>query len=326
MAKIIVTGAAGFIASHLIDELVKEHEVFGIDNLSGGSEENINPKCKSFIEDLRNKGAIQDICEEVKADILFHLAADATEGRSQFTPTSAVENNLNAYLNIIIPFLKNGGKKVILFSSMSVYGKGTPPFDENDERKPVDVYGQSKRMMEEITEILAEVHGFQYVIIRPHNVFGPRQRLCDPYRNVVGIFINRFLEGKPLYIYGDGEQRRAFSYIGDMIEPMVNAMYLNKEIINLGAEKDYSINELAGFISDKIEYFPDRPKEVKEAYSTTDKSKRLLGFDDKTTLSEGIIKTLSWAGTKGYQKPVYLEELEIDLMGKSPATWREKLL
>jgi UDP-glucose 4-epimerase len=323
--KILVTGSAGFIASHIVDELVKKHEVFGIDNLSGGSLDNSNPKCKDFIEDLLNKGVIKCICEEVKADVLYHLAADATEGRSQFTPTSAVENNLNAYMNVLIPFLNNGGKKVVLFSSMSVYGNQTPPFAEYHERKPVDVYGQAKRAMEEITEILSEVHGFEYVILRPHNVYGERQRMDDPYRNVIGIFINRMLQDKPLYIYGDGEQKRAFSYIGDMIQPMVKAMDLNKEIINLGAEKSYTINELAKFISNDVKHVADRPKEVKEAFSTTYKSKKLLGFEDKTPLEEGIKKTIEWAKIKGFQKPIYTER-EIDLLNIEPETWSQKLI
>ena len=324
--KIIVTGSLGFIGSHIVDELIKQgHEVFGIDNLSGGFLENGNKKCKNYIIDLRNRVDTEVVCEEVKADVLFHLAADATEGRSQFTPTSAVENNLNAYINVLIPFLNKGGKKVILFSSMSVYGEGKPPFDESSERKPVDVYGQTKRAMEEITEILSDVHGFKYVIIRPHNVYGERQRLDDPYRNVIGIFINRMLQGKNLYIYGDGEQRRAFSYVGDIIKPIIRAMDLHKEIINIGAGKNYSINELASLISKDVKYVPDRPKEVKEAYSTTEKSKKILGFEDKTSLQEGIKRTIAWAKKKGYQEPRYSER-EIDLQDIEPITWKNKLL
>lgn len=325
--KIIVTGNCGFIASHLVDEFIKEgHDVYGIDNLAGGSLDNVNPECKHTTLDLRDKFETECLVEEIEADVLYHLAADATEGRSQFTPTSAIENNLNAYMNVLIPFLKSGGKKVVLFSSMSVYGKGTPPFSEDMERKPVDVYGQAKRAMEEITEILSEIHGFEYMIIRPHNVYGERQRLCDPYRNVVGIFINRMLQDKPLYVYGDGEQRRAFSYIGDMVKPMVKAMELHGEIINLGAEKDYSINQLASLISDKTEHLPDRPKEVKEAFSTTEKSKELLGFEDKTPLEEGIKKTIEWARNKGFQEPKYLDSLEIDILNKAPISWTKKLI
>lgn len=325
--KIIVTGSAGFIGSHLVDEFINEgYDVYGIDNLSGGSLYNVNPECKHHTLDLRDRFETECLVDEIEADVLYHLAADATEGRSQFTPTSAIENNLNAYMNVLIPFIKAGGKKVVLFSSMSVYGKGKPPFSEKMARKPVDVYGQAKRAMEEITEILSEVHGFQYVIIRPHNVYGERQRLDDPYRNVIGIFINRMLQGKPLYIYGDGEQRRAFSYIGDMIKPMVRAMSLHKEIINLGAEKDYSINQLAELISDKVEHVADRPKEVKEAFSTTEKSKKLLKFEDKTPLFFGIGKTIEWAKQKGFQEPKYLDELEIDILDKAPLTWKNKLI
>ena len=170
--KILVTGHLGFIGSHIVDELLSQgHEVHGIDDLSGGSLYNGNDGCTNRIVDLKSRPEIEVICKDFKAEILFHLAADATEGRSQFTPISAVENNLNAYMNVLIPFLNNGGRKVILFSSMSVYGKGKTPFDEEDERKPVDVYGEAKRAMEEITEILSEVHGFKYMIIRPHNCY-----------------------------------------------------------------------------------------------------------------------------------------------------------
>ena len=324
--KILVTGALGFMGSHLVDALVKQHTVYGIDNLSGGFLENSNDKCQNFTVDLRDKEVIQQICGDIKADVLYHLAADATEGRSQFTPTSAIENNLNAYVNVLIPFLKAGGRKVVLFSSMSVYGSQDPPFQEYIARKPVDIYGQSKRMMEEITEILSEVHGFEYCIIRPHNVYGERQRLDDPYRNVVGIFLNRKLRNLPLYIYGDGEQRRAFSYIGDMVQPMVRAMDIKNEIINLGSKQDYSINQLAKYISDDVINVPDRPKEVKHAYSTINKSIKLLGFEDKMTLKDGIDRMLKWAEGKGFQESKYLTELEIDLMDKAPVTWKEKLI
>jgi UDP-glucose 4-epimerase len=325
--KILITGSAGFIGSHLTDAFIDEgFDVYGIDNLSGGSMDNVNPKCKFYQIDLRDRWETENAVEPIEAEVLYHLAADATEGRSQFTPTSAIENNLTSYINVLIPFLKAGGRKVVLFSSMSVYGQGLPPFSEHHMRKPVDVYGQVKRAMEEITEILSEVHGFEYVIIRPHNVYGERQRLDDPYRNVIGIFINRMLQEKPLYIYGDGEQRRAFSYIMDMIKPMVRAMILHKEIINLGAEKDYSINELASLISDNVEHVADRPKEVKEAFSTTDKSKELLGFEDVTPLKDGIEKTIKWAKKKGFQYPKYLDELEIDLLNKAPITWKNKLI
>ena len=324
--KILVTGHLGFLGSHLVDALVDNHEVIGIDNLSGGFLENKNDKCKDYIVDLLDKKKIKEICDKEKPEVLYHFAADATEGRSQFTPTSAIENNLNSYMNVLIPFLNNGGKRVVLFSSMSVYGDNTPPFAEYYERKPVDVYGQAKRAMEEITEILSDVHGFKYCIIRPHNVYGERQRLDDPYRNVIGIFINRKLQDKTLYIYGDGKQRRAFSYIGDMVKPMVKAMELDKEIINLGAEKSYSINELASLISDKTEHLEDRPREVKEAFCTINKSKRLLGFEDKTPLKEGIAKMMEWAFKKGFQEPRYLEELEIDIKDKAPVTWKNRLI
>ena len=227
--KILVTGSAGFMGSHLYDYLFEyckdRYTIYGVDDLSGGFRRNISqPKYFTRI-DLRNRIKTRDYIAKMKPEIIFHFAADATEGRSQFTPFSALDRNLVSYMNVLIPAIKHGVKKVILISSMSVYGEQQVPFREEMPPAPEDVYGFTKATMEGVTRVMASVYGFTYIIIRPHNVYGPRQNFSDPYRNVIGIFINSLLLGKGFYIYGDGKQRRAFSYIDDITPAIAKAAF-----------------------------------------------------------------------------------------------------
>ena len=307
--KILITGAAGFMGSHLVDSLVEtgKHQVFGIDDLSGGYIRNVNPKSQFTKLDLRDQKKTEKYIASIKPDLLYHLAADATEGRSQFTPLSETERNYNAYLNTLIPSIKNGLKRVVLTSSMSVYGGQKPPFSESLRRSPEDIYAIAKTAMEEATEILSKVHGFQYTIVRPHNVYGPKQNLADPYRNVIGIFINCILNNKHFYIYGDGQQKRAFTYIDDFNPYFIKTGFLTStigEIINIGPKEEYSINELSRVVLHT--FFPDgnlpahlkpknlafRPQEVKEAYCTNLKATKLLGYKTQTSLEQGVQKWL----------------------------------
>lgn len=339
--KILVTGAAGFMGSHLVDSLIKlGHKTYGVDDLSGGYLSNVNPKSHFTKLDLREKEKVAKYIGKVKPEMVFHLAADATEGRSQFTPISATERNYLAYLNLLVPSIKNGMKKMVLTSSMSVYGKQEFPFSERMERKPEDLYGISKAAMESSTEILSEVHGFKYVIIRPHNVYGPRQNMADPYRNVIAIFINCLLNNKHYYIYGSGKQKRAFTYIDDFTPYIIKAAFLKKaenEILNIGPVEEYTINQLSDIVLRKFfgekrvpgsflpKYLPIRPKEVVNAWCTVEKSERVLGYRTSVALPEGIEKMIDWAKKKGPQQFVHLEELE--LLGKNaPKTWTQKLL
>lgn len=331
--KILVTGNAGFIGSHIADRLIKEcHEVYGIDDLSGGFVENINSMCHFSKEDLKNSERIKNVVNEIKPDILFHLAADAAEGRSQFTPVSATSNNLTAYINVLAPCINNGLKKVIMFSSMSVYGASQVPFSEEMIPMPKDVYGVNKFAMEEVTKILADVHGFKWTIIRPHNVIGERQNLSDPYRNVLTIWINSLMRNKPFYIYGDGEQKRAFSYIDEIAESCIKTTNLaNGEILNMGSIEYVTLNELARLVlaeygSDlKPIYVLDRPKEVKDAYCTNDKAEKLLGYVQRNDLKMAVKKIIRWAKSVGPKEPRYIDSMDINT-DKIPITWKNKLI
>lgn len=337
---ILVTGAAGFMGSHLVDSLVElGHKVYGVDDLSGGFRSNINQKSHFTKLDLRKKEKVNEFVSKIKPEVVFHLAADATEGRSQFTPISSLERNYLAYLYLLVASINSGVKKIVLTSSMSVYGMQKPPFSEDMEKRPEDLYGVSKASMESATKILSDVHGFKYVIIRPHNVYGPRQNMSDPYRNVIAIFINCLLNNKNYYIYGDGEQKRAFTYINDFTPYIVKAAFIKRaenQIFNIGPTEEYTINEVSDIILSKFfkgkvpkqlkpKHLPIRPKEVIDAWCTIDKAEKILGYNVSVSFEEGIRKMIEWAKIKGPQKFVHLSELE--LYGERvPKTWTKKLL
>jgi len=341
--RILITGAAGFMGSHLVDFLTKnkEHEVFAVDDLSGGYIDNVSPKAKFTKIDLRDRARVEQYIEKVKPELLYYLAADASEGRSQFTPINSTERNYLAYMYTLVSAIKHGLKKVVLTSSMSVYGAQKPPFSEDMPKKPEDIYGIAKGAMEDATEVLAKVHGFEYVIIRPHNVYGQKQNLADPYRNVIAIFINCLLNNKRFYIYGDGNQKRAFTYIDDFTPYFAKSGFNNRcngEVINIGPKEEHTINELADivlkvFFPDgnvpkhlKPQYFPLRPQEIMEAYCTNAKSARLLNYRTTVTLAEGVKRMTSWAKEKGPQKFKYLKN-GVELMTKDlPQTWSKKLI
>ena len=328
--KILVTGGAGFIGYHISKRLIElGHEVLVIDDLSGGDQNIVSILTLKQAKNLRFSDA--DLCDYKKTEevilqfepeIVFHLAATAREGASHFDPCNMVNRNIVAYSNTLEICVKVGTlKRFVLFSSMAVYGDQNPPFSEDMHKKPVDVYAQCKAFMEDSIRDLSEAHDFEYVIVRPHNVYGEGQSMSDRYRNVVMIWINSLLRGEPIYIYGDGSHKRAFSYIEDSLECFIKCglQYgLSGETINVGGAKEYSLNTLCSFVLSRffdinfgeqlmllskkhVTYLPDRFKEVAHAWCTTEKSEKLLGFKDKTNLAEGIRKTVKWAKEEGIQ-------------------------
>ncbi len=326
--KILVTGAAGFIGSHLFDYLLKEgHDVVGLDNYSIGDYQHE----KIFKIDLLDKNSVDNFIETERPEIVYHLAAWAHEGLSQFSPIKITENNYGAYLNLLVPVIKYKAKRIVVTSSMSVYGDQEPPFSEEMDLYPVDIYGLAKSAIERSTEILTDVHGLEYNIVRPHNVYGPRQSLGDPYRNVVAIFINNAMRGVPLFIYGDGLQTRAFTFIDDIVAPIAKAGFIEqtKEVINVGPEEEFNILSLARAVQEhfpeaKIQHVPDRPVEVKNAYCTNKLARELLGYETTTDFRSGIAKMVEWAKFHGPVAPKYLDALELE--EGAPETWTKKLI
>ncbi len=319
--KVLVTGSKGFIGSHLVDKIGSErHSVVGIDDLSGGDFGNgMTPI--TYIEDCRDSKKMDEIFKEERPEVVYHLAANAAENKSVFSPIDITSRNYDAFIKVLTPFIKYGGKRFVFTSSIAVYGSGQVPFKETDTPKPEDLYGVSKLAAEDTLKIMSEVHGFEYVIARPHNVYGPRQNMTDPYRNVVTIFMNATMKGEPYYIYGDGKQRRCFSYIYDVVEALYKCGFedVSGMTFNIGSDKDYSVNDLSRTIGGKAVYLDERVNEVKIAISDHTQSKKYLDYRNTISLGEGIKRTWKWAREKGYQEPIY-DQLEI-INDKVPKNW-----
>jgi len=272
--KILVTGAAGFLGSHLCEKLQNlQHKVIGIDNMIGGTLDNLPKKLEFYKIDCCDFKKLTKVMKDV--DIVYHCAATAHEGLSVFSPIEITKNNYLATVSVITAGINNKVNRIIYCSSMARYGSQATPFTEDMQPRPVDPYGISKVAGEEVLKSLCNLNNIEWVIAVPHNIIGPKQKYDDPYRNVVSIMLNRLLQNKRPIIYGDGEQKRCFSYIDDCIYCLL-ALIDNKavvnEIINIGPDEEFvTINKIAEICSNitgsnlKPEYHPDRPKEVRYA-------------------------------------------------------------
>lgn len=327
--QVLVTGGAGFIGSHLTDRLVGEgFAVSVVDDLSGGRREYVNPKAKFFHCDLREAGKAARIIEKIRPELVYHLAANAAEMKAQFSPIDITSRNYNTFINTLVPALRGGMRRFVFTSSIAVYGSGQAPFRETDRPEPKDLYGISKLAIEESLKVLAEVHNFEYVIARPHNVYGPRQNMSDPYRNVVMIFMNALLKKQPYTIYGGGRQRRCFSYVDDVVDALFGCGFfdVSEMTFNIGSDEAHSINELSDLIQ-KISgvrlphrSLGKRPQEVQVAIANHSLSRRYLGYQDRVSLREGIALTWRYAKQRGYQEPIFTS-LELP-SPKLPKNWR----
>lgn len=328
--KILCTGGAGFIGSHLVDKLIeKGHEVSIIDDLSGGYSRNINTKVKyRWLSDLREISIAETAINIFKPEIIYHLAANAAESKAQFSPVDVTSRNYNTFINTLTASIKHGVRRFIYISSIAVYGALQPPFKETDRPIPEDLYGIVKYAGEESLKVMAAVHGFEYVIARPGNVYGPRQNMADPYRNVVTIFMNSLLRDQPIYIYGDGKQIRCYSYIDEVADALVAAGLNNisNMTFNIGTDQQSTVNHLFETICRiakkdlKPIYLSERPQAIHVAVSDHELAKKHLDYKDKTSLEEGIEKTWEWAKSMGPQEPKYTE---IEIPAKNlPENWK----
>ena len=304
--KIFVTGCAGLLGANYTRHLLNNgHEVIGIDDLSGGYKAFIaeGEKFKFIKLNLERRKKVIELFEEYKPDILFHFAAYAAEGLSPFIRNFNYRNNLICSANLINECI-NHNTKFIFTSSMAVYGEQEPPFAEDKRPQPVDPYGVAKYAVECDLKLAHEQFGLRYNIVRPHNVLGIYQNIWDRYRNVIGIFIRKTLNGQPILVYGDGEQTRAFSDIKYYMKPFDKLLTdCDNEIFNIGADKYFTLNEVAKTVQEigkkygyevPIEHGEPR-HEVKHAYCNHDKAKNLLKFKDDTKLEELIDSIFVWA-------------------------------
>jgi len=273
---------------------------------------------------------------QAKPEILYHLAANAREGASHFCPADATRRNMMAFANTIEGAIAGGRlKRVILFSSIARYGEGDPegpPFPETNRIAPEDIYGANKGAMEKMVEVLADVHDFEYVILLPHNVFGERQCLSDPQRNVLAIWMNSIMRGEPVLIFGDGKQTRAFSYIGNSLPCYLKCLTEGSgEVINTGGERPTTINDAAELVVQamapeyknvEIKHIEDRPREVKHAFCTIEKSQKMLGYEEKISFEDGIKRMARWAKGLGARRWI---NITLPLQNaKTPRPWDEE--
>jgi UDP-glucose 4-epimerase len=320
--KILITGVAGLLGSRLADWIIEnkpEYDVIGIDDLSGGYIENVNLGVKFYQNNLNNS-YIKEIFEKEKPDYVFHFAAYAAEGLSPFIRNFNYTNNLLTTTNIVNECIKNDVKRLVFTSTLAIYGHGYGGiFDESQIPKPIDPYGVAKYACEMDIQIAGEQHGLDWCIIRPHNVYGVNQNIWDKYRNVLGIWMYQYLNNKPMTIFGDGEQTRAFSYIDDILEPLWNSAILpnaSKEIINLGGIEEYSINQaneiLKEIIGDGQVEYKEQRHEVKHSIPTWQKSVDILNFKHKTSFKDGLNKMWKWAKQQQMKEQFIWKEYELD--------------
>ncbi len=328
MKTSLVTGGAGFLGAHIARHLLNSgHEVVVLDDLSGGFEENV-PDGAVFVRgSILDSELIERLFQTHRFDYIYHLAAYAAEGLSHFIKSFNYHNNLIGSVNLINAAVNHDVKKFVFTSSIAVYGAGQSPMSEDMIPVPEDSYGIAKLAVEQELRVTHEMFGLDYVIFRPHNVYGEGQNIGDRYRNVVGIFMNQLLRGEPMTIFGDGTQQRAFTHINDvapMITDSVNHDGASNQIFNVGADIPYTVNYLAEVVAKamgkqpNIKYLDPR-NEVKIAFSDHSKAERVFGVHEKTTLEDGIAQMAEWVKQHGARESSIFEAIEI--MRNLPPSW-----
>lgn len=327
--RALVTGAAGFIGSHVADRcLALGMSVVATDDLSGGFRENVPAGAAWARGDLKDRRFVQSLWHEHGPfDFVYHLGAYAAEGLSHFIRAYNYTTNLVASMHLLNEAIKSKCKCFIFTSSIAVYGKGQLPMTEDMLPQPEDPYGISKYAVELDLKAAHEMFGMNYIVFRPHNVYGERQNIADRYRNVIGIFMNQLLQGQPMTAFGDGLQTRAFSHVDDVApiiarSPLVPAAY--NQAFNIGADTPYTILQLAEEIAaafDKpvnVKHLPAR-NEVVHAFSDHTKVRSVFSPPPPIDLRTGIRRMAKWVQGRGPATPIKFTDIEI--REKLPAGW-----
>jgi UDP-glucose 4-epimerase len=313
MPRVLVTGAAGFIGSHVAEQCLRlGMDVVATDDLSGGFRDNVPTDCTWVEGDIRDAQFVDSLWDPAPFDYVYHLAAYAAEGLSHFIRAYNYRTNLEASVLLINQSVLHGVKRFVFTSSIAVYGAEQTPMSEEVVPRPEDPYGISKYAVELDLAAAQEMFGLDYSVFRPHNVYGERQNVSDPYRNAVGIFMNRILQGQPMPIFGDGLQTRAFSHIDDVAPIIASAPLVDgarNEVFNVGADRPYTILELAQTIAAAFEVEPElvhlpARHEVVHAFSTHEKVRSVFGETASVELKDGIERMARWVKAVGVRPEV----------------------
>jgi len=298
--RCVVTGGAGFIGSNLVDKLIDDgHEVIIFDNYSTGKKENVNPKAKFFLVDISHQPSFEhktmkDIMSGV--DVVFHLAAKARVQPSIENPIEYHNTNVNGTLNMLDACRRYGVKRFIFSSSSSVYGDVEQlPTPEEQELNPMSPYALHKLQGEQYCKLFSELYDLETVCLRYFNVYGERQNTEGAYCLVMGIFAGQLLNGEPMTINGDGENRRDFTYVGDVVDANIRCMdyplELNGDVFNIGNGDNRSVNQIANLLSEDGDRVNRAPViEPKETLADNSKAKRVLGWKPTNKIEDWIVK------------------------------------
>jgi UDP-glucose 4-epimerase len=330
--RALVTGAAGFIGSHVVDGCLElGMEVVATDDLSGGFEENVSRDAEWIEGDLRDADFVRSLWDGGRFDYVYHLGAYAAEGLSHFIRAYNYRTNLEASVNLINNAVLTEAERFVFTSSIAVYGAGQVPMREDMAPTPEDPYGISKYAVELDLAAAQRMFGMGYTVFRPHNVYGERQNISDRYRNVIGIFMNNVMQGQPMPVFGDGLQTRAFSHIADVAPIIARSPFVEgtrNEVFNVGADQPYTIVELANTIASAFDVEPeivhlDPRDEVVHAFSDHSKVRTVFGSDEPISLEEGIARMAAWAREQGPRPPIeFCGEIEVAI--NLPPSWRRQ--
>jgi UDP-glucose 4-epimerase len=330
LTRALVTGSAGFIGSHVAERCQQlGFEVVAVDDLSGGFLDNIPPRAEFRQGNVSDADFVASLFSEGGFDYVYHLAAYAAEGLSHFIRRFNYNNSLIGSVNLINQSVLHGVRCFVFTSSIAVYGSNRTPMTEELVPRPEDPYGISKYAVELDLAAARALFGLDYVIFRPHNVYGERQNIADRYRNVIGIFMNQVLHGRSMTIFGDGLQTRAFSHVDDVAPVIARAPLVPAalgQIYNVGADQPYTVLELAREVAGslgvecRIDHLPAR-HEVVDAFASHDKVRRDFELSAPVSLRSGLERMSDWARLHGPLQPVTFEQIEVPL--NMPPSWAE---